>query len=54
MREVLAYLDHWKRTVDQRKGPFSSTDRKQMLLSDITQNGMRITSKFYIGKLVFK
>ena len=27
-------------------GPFSAADRKQMMLSDITQNGMRITGTY--------
>ena len=46
MKEMLSYLDHWKRSVESRKGPFSQAERKQMMLSDITQNGMRITSMF--------
>ena len=45
---MLVYLDHWKRSVDKRRGPFSPADRKQMMLSDITQNGMRITSKLIV------
>ena len=46
MKSVLAYLDHWKLTVQKRAGPFSAADRKQMMLSDITQNGMRITGTY--------
>ena len=49
MRNVLVYLDHWKKSVDKRKGPFSPADRKQMALSEITQNGMKITSRFIIS-----
>lgn len=43
MKTVLVYLDHWKLTVQKRAGPFTPAERKQMMLSDITQNGMRIT-----------
>ena len=44
MKDLLSYLDHWRSSVKKRIGPFSTTERKQMLLSDITQNGMRMTS----------
>lgn len=43
MQEVLSYLDHWKSSVEKRKGPFTPAERKQMMLSDVTQNGIRIT-----------
>ena len=46
MQEVLDYLNHWKKSVEKRKGPFSATDKKQMMLSDITQNGIRLTGMF--------
>ena len=49
MRNVLVYLNHWKKSVDKRKGPFSIADKKQMTLSEITQNGMKITSKFIVS-----
>ena len=35
--------------MDKWKGPFSTADKKQMTLSEITQNGMKITSKFIIS-----
>ena len=44
MEELLSYLDHWRNSVKKRKGPFNAAERKQMLLSDITENGMRLTS----------
>ena len=44
MKDLLSYLDHWRNLVKKQIGPFSTTERKQMLLSDITQNGMRMTS----------
>lgn len=44
MKDLLSYLDHWRNSVKKRIGPFSKAERKQMLLSDITQNGMRMTS----------
>lgn len=37
------YLEHWKKSVAARRGPFSTADWKQMMLSDITQNGIKIT-----------
>lgn len=43
MENFLAYLDHWKQSVEKRIGPFTPADHKQMMLSDITQNGMKIT-----------
>ena len=49
MESMLAYLDHWKLTVQKRVGPFPAADRKQMMLSDITQNGMRITGTNQCG-----
>lgn len=49
MRSMLEYLNHWKKSVEKRKGPFSPADRKQMTLSEITQNGMKITSKFIVS-----
>lgn len=49
MRNMLEYLNHWKKSVEKRKGPFSPADRKQMTLSEITQNGMKITSKFIVS-----
>ena len=41
--ELLTYLDCWEESVKKRKGPFSAADRKQMTLSDVTLNGIRIT-----------
>ena len=46
MKELLSYLNHWKLSTEKRVGPFSAAERKQMQLSDITQNGIKITSKF--------
>ena len=43
MKDILLYLEHWKKSVAARRGPFSTADRKQMMLSDITQNGIKIT-----------
>ena len=47
MRDVLNYLEHWRKSVAHRRGPFDTSDRKQMMLSDITQNGIKITGKAY-------
>jgi len=44
MKEVLDYLKHWKKSVETRKGPFTTADKKHMMLSDVTQNGMKMTS----------
>ena len=30
-----------------KRGPFDTSDRKQMMLSDITQNGIKITGIAY-------
>lgn len=54
MRGMLVYLDHWKKSVDKHRGPFSSADRKQMMLSEVTQNWMKITSKFIISMVANK
>ena len=45
---MLVYLEHWKRSVDKHRSLFSPADRKQMMLSDITKNGMRVTSKLVV------
>ena len=47
MRDVLNYLEHWRKSVAHRRGTFDTSDRKQMMLSDITQNGIKITGKAY-------
>lgn len=43
MEDLLAYLDHWKASVKNRKGPFTTIERKQMMLSEVTQNGIKLT-----------
>jgi len=43
----VTYLDHWKTTVKRRDG-FSEEDKESMLLSKITDNGIRITSKHQV------
>lgn len=43
LEEVLQYLKAWEKSVNTRKGPYSKDERKQMMLSDITQNGIKIT-----------
>ena len=43
MKDIRVYLEHWKKSVAARRGPFSTADRKPMMLSDITQNGIKIT-----------
>ena len=43
MKDILVYLQHWKKSVVARRGLFSTADQKQMMLSDITQNGIKIT-----------
>ena len=42
LKEIFAYLDHWKVSVDARKG-FSDDEKKTMTLSKTTENGMRMT-----------
>ena len=42
-KEILGYLNQWKQSVDKRKGPFSAAERRQMMPSDVTLNGIRIT-----------
>ena len=44
LRELLAYLDHQKITVHGGEG-YSDEDKESMLLSKMTENGIRITSK---------
>jgi len=46
MKELLSYLDHWKNSVKKRKGPFSATERKQMMFSEIKQNGIRMNDMY--------
>ena len=43
----MAYLDHWKKTVQERDG-YSEEDKESMLLSKTTENGIRITSKYEV------
>ena len=40
--EFLTYLDCWEKSVHDREG-FSSAEKKMMLLSQETRNGLRIT-----------
>ena len=53
MQNFLAYLDHWKQSVEKRTGPFTRADRKQMMLSDITQNEMKITGIYCLHSRYF-
>jgi len=48
MKVLLLYLDYWKNSVNKRKGPFSAAERKQMMLSKVTQNGIRITGMYEV------
>lgn len=50
--ELLTYLDSWEQSVSQRKGPFSAAERKQMILSDITLNGIRMTGMSHLMTFV--
>ena len=43
--EELIYLDHWKDTVAKRDG-FNDEEKKQMVLSNITDGGIRITGTY--------
>jgi len=44
----LAYLDSWEASVRGRDGPFSAEERSNMLLSEETRLGLRMTSRFPI------
>lgn len=44
MKEIVAYLKHWKSTVQKRDG-FNDEEKESMVLSRTTENGMKITSK---------
>ena len=43
--EELIYLDHWKDIVAKRDG-FDDEEKKQMVLSNITDRGIRITGTY--------
>ena len=38
----MTYLDHWKKSVEKRRN-FDDDEKKQMVLSNITDRGIRIT-----------
>ena len=44
LKEVLQYLEKWEEAVAKREG-FEDNERKNMLLSLETSNGMKLTSK---------
>ena len=44
--EFLPYLDAWEDSVMKREGKYEIAERKRMLLSTETLQGIRITSKF--------
>ena len=46
--EVLGYLEKWEKAVAARKG-FQDNEKKNMLLSMETSNGMKITSESCIN-----
>lgn len=45
--EFLPYLDSWEESVCVRKG-FDDKQKENMLLSDITRFGLRVTGNYYI------
>lgn len=47
LKEVISYLDHWKASVDSRAG-FSDEEKKSMMLSRITEKGMRMTISSFV------
>ncbi|XP_065920903.1 uncharacterized protein [Dysidea avara] len=47
LKELISYLDEWKATVDGRPG-FDGDQKKHMLLSAATDNGVRITVKSFL------
>ena len=54
LKELISYLDEWKATVDGRPG-FDGDQKKHMLLSAATDNGVRITGVceclYYMSRL---
>lgn len=42
-KKLLMYLDHWKKSVDDRKD-CDPEEKKQIVLSSITEQGIRITA----------
>lgn len=45
LEELISYLDHWKDTVTKRDG-CDDEEKKQMVLSNITDRGIRITGTY--------
>ncbi|SMN01762.1 hypothetical protein SPONN_21 [uncultured Candidatus Thioglobus sp.] len=43
--EFLVYLQDWEKSVEQREGKFSRTDKNKMLLSRETREGLYMTGK---------
>lgn len=41
----IKYLDDWKKSVKEREGTYTETERKMMLLSSETQLGLRMTGE---------
>ena len=55
MRDLLKYLVHSRKSVAYRRGPIDASDRKQVMLSNIIQNGIKITgiAYFWYVKVTF-
>ena len=43
----MPYLDSWEASVEQREG-FTDVEKKKMMLSQPTLEGLRMTGNFYI------
>ena len=41
--QFLSYLEKWKKSIDDRKGEFTTTDRNNMFLSQQTYEGLQMT-----------
>lgn len=45
--DFLGFLDQWEKSVEERPGEFTKTQRNKMLLSAETRMGLRITCKIW-------
>jgi len=51
LKELVMYLDHWKKTVNDHDD-CEPEDKKQMVLSSITEQGIRITGRVKLSEVV--
>jgi len=47
LKELILYLDHWKKTVNDRND-CEDDDKKQMVLSSTTEQGIRMTGVYLV------